>query len=121
MAIRSNAAKMRVLAELRRIRAKGEKLELELIIQGEAAEAAKVKQTTRRLVRRIDDLLAAMLREWAGQAATVQDEMRRLNARLQGRIRDIGKKIEVAEKVVEAIGMIDDAAQLAAGLAERVT
>lgn len=114
MPIKSNSAKKAILVELKKTRAKGETAELELIMQGKDAEAVKVRQATNRLTRRIDDLLAAMMRDWLGQAATLQDDLRRRNARLQGCIRDIQNKIEIAENVVKATGMLDEAAKLAA-------
>lgn len=114
MPIRSLQAKRALLTELRRSRHKGEELELELIIKGRDAEAAKVRRSTNRLVRRIDDLLAAMMDDWLGEAAALQDDMRRRNARLQASLRDIRKKLDIAKNVVKATGMLDDAAELAA-------
>ena len=95
-------------------RRKGEDAELELLMLGKTAEAKKVRLATNRLSRRIDDGIAALMRAWLGQAAAVQGDIRKRNARLQGCIRDIRKKIKVAENVVKATKILDEAAKLAA-------
>jgi hypothetical protein len=112
--IRSLQAKRALLAQLTRSRHKGDELELELIVQGRDAEAAEVRRSTNRLSRRIDDLLAAMMRDWLGQASALQDDMRRRNNRLQACLRDIRKKLDIAKNVVKATGILDEAAKLAA-------
>ena len=121
MPIKSKPAKKAILAELRRSRTKADELEQELIMQGEDEEAEKVRRANKRLVRRIDALVAVMMRDWLGQSATLQADLRRRNARLQGCIRDVQKKLKVAENVVRATGLIDEAAKLAAVAAGAMT
>ena len=116
MAIRSRDEKQRAIHALITSRSKGDSLELQLLMQGEAEAAARVRAATRRLSRKIDALIAAAMHTWRGRADALEDEMRRRNARLQARIRDIRNEIQVAENVVRATGLLDEAAWLASRL-----
>ncbi len=92
---------------------KGHRLEIRLRFQGKAAEAKQVKDTNDVLSKEIDRLLVEIMEAWTGNAATIETALRTNNTRLQATIRDIRKKIKVAEKVVKAIGYLDKAIELA--------
>ncbi|MFQ5667816.1 MAG: hypothetical protein ACE5I7_15495 [Candidatus Binatia bacterium] len=111
---RSQPDKRQFINQLIASRNKGNVLELELIIQGKKKEAAKVHKATRKLSRRIDDMIAAAMRTWRLQASVFVNDMQKRNAALQAKIRDVKNKIKIAENVVKAVGVLDEAAALAA-------
>lgn len=112
----SRSAKEETIDRLSEAQRKGHKLEVVLRFQGEAGEADRVKTSTDELKDEIDRLLSEIMAEWVGSSRTVIADLKGLNRKLQAEIRDIKKKIRVAEKVVKAIGLIDDAVELAGGL-----
>lgn len=96
---------------------KGQKLEIRLRLTGEGASADEVAKRNRALSKKIDRLIRDAMNEWTGGAAAFEKEIKSSNRRLQAAIRDIKKKIKVAENVVKALGYIDDAIQVAAKIA----
>lgn len=110
----SNPNKQLLIRALQSARNKGDELEIELLLQGRSAEAKQVRESNERLSKRIRKLISAAKKTWRGHAATLQQDMRKRNAALQGCIRDIRKSIGIAQNVVKAVGLIDDAAALAA-------
>ena len=113
----SKPAKEDILDKLTESHRKGQKLAVRLVIGKKNAEAAAVKAANRKLQKQIDRLLTKLMKDWTGSAPSVIAKIGGINAKLQGVIRDIKKKIEVAQKVVRAIGLIDDAVSLAKDLA----
>ena len=99
---------------LQNTRNKGDELEIELLLKGRTAEAKKVREATDRLSKQIRKLINAAKKIWRGQAQALEKDMRKRNANLQGTIRDIKKKVKIAQNVVKAVGFIDDAVALAA-------
>lgn len=110
---RNKEAMIDALLESKR---KGFRLEITLRFQGKAAEADEVKAKTRKLSRKIDDLLVRAMEDWLGNAAALIKTMKNTNAKLQASIRDIKKRIKVAQNVVKAIGFLDDAIDVAVKL-----
>ena len=85
-------------------------------MKGRDQEAEQVQAKNKELERKIDDLVGKLLDEWAVEAETLIDEGRSRNRKLQARIRDIERDIEIGEKVSQAIGFIDDAVEAAADI-----
>lgn len=112
----NNIDKEALIDALLESKRKGFRLEISLRFQGKNAEADKVKAKTRKLSRTMDNLLSQAMQSWLGNATVLRQTMTKTNANLQASIRDIKKKIEVAENIVKAIGYLDDAIKLAAKL-----
>ena len=110
----STPNKQLLIRSLQNARNKGDELEIELIIQGRAADAMKVRAATDRLSKQIRKLINGAKKSWRGNAKALQTNMQARNAKLQSSIRDIKKKVKVAQNIVKAVGFIDDAVVLAA-------
>lgn len=106
-----------ILQQLLRTHSKAVDLEFELLLQGKTAEADDVLNANNDLNHEINRLRKKSWKEWTGSAAAIQAEIVAANNGLQGAIRDIEKKIKVAQRVVKAIGYIDDVAARAAKIA----
>lgn len=102
------------IRSLQNTRNKGDGLELELLLTGKEAAAKTVREATDRLSKEIRNVIDAAKKTWRGQAHVLEEDMRMRNANLQGTIRDIKKKVKIAQNVVKAVGFIDDAVALAA-------
>ncbi len=95
---------------------KGLRLEIRLRFQGKNSEADKVGAKTRKLSRRMDNLIAQAMQSWLGNATVLRQTMTKTNANLQASIRDIKRNIKVAANIVKATGYLDDAIKVAAKL-----
>lgn len=104
----SKAKKEALVDSLMVTLAKTNRLEIVLRFQGEGKEATKVQARGKELSKQIDKLLAKIMLDWLGQAAALETSIKATNTKLQGAIRDIKKKIQVAQRVIKAIGHIDD-------------
>lgn len=87
---------------------KSQKLVVTLKFQRKTLEAEKVHKKARTLASQIDRLLAKSMDAWSGSAATILDDLRKSNDRLGRAISDIKKKRDVANKVIKAVGEIDE-------------
>jgi len=92
---------------------KGQKFELNLRFKGKTSEADQVRVKCNELSDRIDDLIAEAMKDWLGNADTLIDEVKSINSNLQSSIRDIKHEIKMGEKVVKAIGYLDQAIDIA--------
>jgi hypothetical protein len=110
----SKPNKQLLIRSLQATRNKGDELEIELLIAGRDAEAGQVREATDRLSKQIRRLITAAKKSWRGQADALLKDMKKRNASLQAAIRDIKKKIKIAENVVKAVGFVDDAVEVAA-------
>ena len=110
----SKPDKQLLIRSLQSTRNKGDQLEIELLIADRNTEARQVRDATNALSRQIRKLISAAKKSWRGQAASLVADMRKRNARLQGAIRDIQRKVRIAENVAKAVRLIDDAVLLAA-------
>ena len=88
---------------------KGQKLELNLRFKGKTEEADQVRAKCNELSDRIDDLIAEAMKDWLRTADTLIDEVKGINSNLQSNIRDIKHEIKMGEKIVKAIGYLDQA------------
>ena len=112
----SRDAKRRALRRLAKTKEKAQRLEFELRVQGLDEDAKKVDSKTRKLTKRIDELLKKTMEEWMGNAAQVEADLKTNNEKLQKSIRDIKNKVRTAKNIVKAIGFIDDAVSIAGKL-----
>ena len=99
---------------------KAQRLALTLRFQGRAEDAKKVEKKIRTLAARIDDLITQSMESWVGNAQGLLDRMRKTNTALQASLRDIKKKKDVANKVVKALGRLDDVIDVAKGVLKKV-
>lgn len=116
MAITTKSDKESLVQQLLAAKEKGQALELQLLVKGDATNAEKVEKANRRLTARIKELLAAMMQEWAGEADALQSQFTAANADLRAKVANITKKIQTAKNVVDFIGQIDEMIALAGKL-----
>ena len=95
-------------------------LRVSLWMKGRDQEAEQVQAKNKELERKIDQLVGKLLDDWAAEAETLVDEGRSRNRKLQARLRDIERDIEIGEKVSQAIGFIDDAVKGAADILAKI-
>jgi hypothetical protein len=105
--------KQTLLESLMATRSQADAAELRLRFQGKAEEADKIAQRTRVLSTEIDRLLAKIMEEWLGAATRLIGDVNAANGRLQAAVDDIKKTIAVAQRVVQALGMLDDVVAIA--------
>ena len=91
---------------------KGQKLEINLRFKGKTSEADQVRAKCNELSDRIDDLITEVMKDWLRKADTLINEVKVLNSNLQSNIREIKKEIKMGEKIVKAIGYLDQAINL---------
>lgn len=91
-------------------------LELLFWINGQSAEALKIKVKADKLDDTIIKLRDTNWSVWSGNATTIEQKIKKNNTNLQSAIRDIQNDIKIAERTVKAIGYIDDVISIAAGL-----
>lgn len=95
---------------------KGQALELQLLVKGSAKEAGKIEKANRELTVRIRTLLAAMMRDWIGDAEELHARLTTANSELRRNIVSVTQGIETAKNVVDFIRQIDGMVALAAKL-----
>jgi len=91
-------------------------VEARLRFAGDAARADQVRQKHDELRDAIDTLRGKVADQWTQDAAQIEAEITKRNAKVQASVRNIQKKIDIAENVVKIIGQVDDAIQAVAGL-----
>ena len=101
------------LESLMAARRQGQLAELSLRFQGKPDEADKIWASNARLSTEIDILIGRMMEEWLGAADRATKDLAAANAKLEAAVADIKKQIEVAQKVVEVLGLLDDALAIA--------
>lgn len=87
---------------------KGVKLAALLARQGKTQDRKQVERRNDQLAEQAAKLRRAIHEEWRGQAEKTVEEIRELNGKLQSRIRSIEDTIATADKVVKALGHLDD-------------
>ncbi len=105
--------KEKVLESLMAARRQGQLAELTLRFQGRPAEAENIREGNARLSTEIDILIGRMMEDWLGAADRATKDLATANARLEAAVADIKKQIEVAQNVVEVLGLLDDALAIA--------
>jgi len=84
--------------------------------QGLAEEAVQLARRKDRLKLEIDGLLRDISSDWIGQSQAVKKTLTQFNTDIQKAIKDIEKKIKLAENIAKAIGYVDDVIKIAADL-----
>lgn len=109
MATTSGEAQRQIIGQLEITYSQGRALRASLLLADKAADAQTVQEKNKDLEQQIEGLVARLLDQWGLEAASVIEDGQRRNQQLQGMIRDIENQIDVANKVIKAIGFIDDA------------
>ena len=114
----SNATEAKIDLIARMISSLGEltNVEARLRLAGDTALANGIGEKHDELREVIDTLRAEVADEWTADAAEIGEEISKANAKVQASIRDIQKRINVAENVVKIIGQIDNAVAAIKGL-----
>jgi hypothetical protein len=105
--------KEQLLTSLMDMRRQGQSAEIDLRFQQRTADADALKEANKRLTKQIDALLGRLMREWLGTAATAMTDLGNTSAALEAATADIKKKIAIAQNVVKAVGLLDDAVAIA--------
>jgi hypothetical protein len=105
--------KEQLLEALMNARRQGQLAEISLRVQNKTAEAETLRERNARLSTEIDTLLGRMMDEWLGSAAQTIQGLTAANAQLEAAVAGIKKQIAVAQNVVKAVGLLDDALAIA--------
>lgn len=105
--------KEKVLESLMSTHRQGQLAEVSLRLQGKPDEADKIKPGNTRLSGEIDTLIGQMMDEWLGDADRTVKELTAANAKLEVAVAEIKKQINIAQNVVKALGLLDDAVAIA--------
>ncbi|MHC5020929.1 MAG: hypothetical protein ACYTGX_12625 [Planctomycetota bacterium] len=84
-------------------------LEFELIMAELDDAAQDVGRRIDRLTRQTKELRGALWEEWTGRAAALEAHLKKAASDVRRTVRDIRKSIKTAERVVKALGVLDDA------------
>lgn len=109
----SSEQQRQLIAQLQVTYSKGTDLVMELILAGETEPAEAARKKTRALEKRIDGLLARLLDRWSLDVKAAVEDGRARNRKLQAVIRDIQNDVDRANKVIKALGHLDEAAATA--------
>src|SRR6266516_1398354 len=85
-----------------------QQLELTLRFKAKTAEAEDVWAKNQRLGTEIDILIGEAIDQWANDAATVATNIKAATDDLEKRVQQIKADIDLAQNIVEAVGLIDD-------------
>lgn len=84
--------------------------------QGLVNDAIRFGRRKDRLKVEIDGLLRDLYHHWIGDANALKKELKESNKGVDAAVKDIERKIKTAENIVKALGYIDKAIEIAAGL-----
>jgi ElaB/YqjD/DUF883 family membrane-anchored ribosome-binding protein len=85
-------------------------------MQAQPEAAKSVAAATRRLSDEINRLLAAAMRDWIGEANAIRLDLKQACSELKDAIDATQGAVDVAQKVVVAVGRIDRVAEMAVKL-----
>lgn len=105
-------SKQELIRRLLIAKEKAHMLEIILRFRGLRTEAETVAEHTSVLSGQIDSLIIEVMTDWLGQADEIIEAVRHANVSIQAAIRDIEKGKKIAQGIVKAIGLIDDASSL---------
>jgi hypothetical protein len=100
---------------------KGVKLAAILKKKGDTADYNGVVKKNEDLAKRAAKLRSNIHKDWKVNSTKVLADIRSSSSKLQGQIRQIEKTIAKGEKVVKALGYIDDLIQVAKTVAKAMT
>lgn len=87
---------------------KGVRLAAVLDAAGRSDELAKVERRNTELANTAGKLRRQITKRWRGEVEAAIDEVRSSSSKLQRHIRDIENGVATAERVLSALGVIDD-------------
>lgn len=91
-------------------------LEFELTLAELEDAARDAGRRVDRLSRQVKQLRGALWDDWSGRAAVLEAHFKKAASDVRRAVRDIRKSIKTAERVVKALGVLDDAIAAAATL-----
>lgn len=110
----NQSEKEAIIDKLINTKRKGHSLEIDLCFKGMDDDAKTIKDKSSELSRKIDDLLANIMRGWVDNTtAGAEEELKKVNRKIQDTIRKIKKEIEIAKNIVKATGYLDEAIKIA--------
>lgn len=102
-------AKLDVLNRMNSALGKITNVQARLTLAGEDALAKKMNTKRKALIKQIEILHGQIADQWTVKAATLVKKLSEANGKVQTRIRNIKKKVNVANNAVAIIGQIDGA------------
>lgn len=90
--------------------------EIKYRAKGDDSKADEVKEHGKELSRKVDDVIAELMRDWTGDAEEIVTSTKAINETIQSIINKINKDIDTAEDFVKLIGLIDAVVSIAIGL-----
>ena len=102
-------AKLDVLNKMNLSLGKITNVQIRLTLAGENALAEQIDTQRKALLKQIETLQGQIADQWSIGAAELSQKLRKANANVQARIRNIRNKINIANNAIKIIGQIDDA------------
>lgn len=109
-----------LIAQLQVTYGKGTDLVMELLLAGDREQAEAARKKNRALEKQIDGLLANLLERWSGDVKGAVEDGRARNRKLQAAIRDIQNDVDLANKVIKALGHLDEAVATAKNILKKL-
>lgn len=110
--------KWKAIEDLQAIHRDGQVLEIELRFSKKEKQAEAVWASNVILGQQIDVLIGKAIDGWLAEAKPILKKLAKAAGGIQASINDIADTIKKQEKIVKAIGYIDDAVKIAAKLAK---
>ena len=82
-------------------------IEVKLTLLHKQSEANDFAVVTKKLSRRIDDAMGALIDEWAEQSSSVNHDIQQLNDKLSDAKQQLEKNVDNTQQIVDAIGHVD--------------
>ena len=101
--------KLKVLSDMNSSLGKITNVKVRLKLAGEVALAKQMDLRRKALLKQIDTLQGQIADQWTVEATVLKKKLRVANTKVQGRIRNIKNKVNVANNAVQIIGQIDEA------------
>lgn len=102
-------AKLVVLSGMNSSLGKITNVKVRLTLAGEDALAKKMETKRKALLKQIETLEGQIADQWTVEATDLTKKLQEANAKVQGRIRNIRKRVNVANNAIKIIDQIDDA------------
>ena len=105
--------KEKLLESMMAAHRKGQLAEVSLRLQGKPDQAEKLRPGNTRLSTEVDILIGQMMDDWLGSAGPTLKDLTAVNGKLAAAVAEIKKHINVAQNVVKALGLLDEAVAIA--------
>jgi methyl-accepting chemotaxis protein len=110
--------KLQLIDNLQAVRRAGQKLEVRLRLAGKKAEADRAHAETERLNDAISRMIAKVVDEWVEQADANTAKLGEAADKAEKAIDDVKAATATMKSVVDAVGYIDDALEIAKKVAK---